>query len=39
MRPEQLAAALDRLDPRDRELLTLSLGRRVPDESLARVCS
>jgi L,D-transpeptidase catalytic domain len=35
--PEQLAAALDRLDPRDRELLTLSLERRVPDESLARV--
>jgi L,D-transpeptidase catalytic domain len=37
IRPEQLTAALDRLDPRDRELLTLSLKRRVPDESLARV--
>jgi L,D-transpeptidase catalytic domain len=35
--PEQLAAALERLDPRDNELLTLSLKRRVPDESLARV--
>jgi hypothetical protein len=35
--PEQLAAALERLDPRDGELLTLSLKRRVPDESLARV--
>jgi L,D-transpeptidase catalytic domain len=37
IRPEQLAAALERLDPRDRELLTLSLKRRVPDETLARV--
>jgi hypothetical protein len=35
--PEQLAAALDRLDPRDRELLALSLRRRVPDEDLARM--
>jgi L,D-transpeptidase catalytic domain len=37
IRPEQLAQALDRLDPRDRELLSLSLHRRVPDDSLARV--
>lgn len=37
IRPEQLAAALERLDPRDSELLTLSLKRRVPDEALARV--
>jgi hypothetical protein len=35
--PEQLASALDRLDPRDRELLALSLRRRVPDEDLARM--
>jgi L,D-transpeptidase catalytic domain len=35
--PEQLAAALERLDPRDRELLALSLRRRVPDEALARM--
>ena len=35
--PEQLAGALARLDPRERELLALSLRRRVPDESLARV--
>jgi hypothetical protein len=35
--PEQLAGALERLDPRDRELLALSLRRRVPDEALARV--
>ena len=34
--PEQLAEALQRLDPRDRELLSLSLHRRVPDEALAR---
>jgi hypothetical protein len=34
---EQLASALDRLDPRDRELLALSLRRRVPDEDLARM--
>jgi hypothetical protein len=35
--PEQLAGALERLDPRDRELLLLSLRRRVPDESLSRL--
>src|SRR6185295_13699684 len=35
--PEQLAGALGRLDPRERELLALSLRRRVPDEALARV--
>jgi hypothetical protein len=35
--PEQLAGALARLDPRERELLALSLRRRVPDEALARV--
>jgi hypothetical protein len=35
--PEQLSGALERLDPRDRELLALSLRRRVPDEALARV--
>ena len=35
--PEQLAEALQRLDPRDRELLSLSLHRRVPDEALARM--
>jgi hypothetical protein len=35
--PEQLASALDRLDPRDRELLALSLRRRVPDEDLAHM--
>ena len=29
--PEQLAGALARLDPRERELLALSLRRRVPD--------
>jgi L,D-transpeptidase catalytic domain len=37
IRPEQLAAGLLRLDPRDRELLSLSLKRRVPDEAVARV--
>jgi hypothetical protein len=37
IRPEQLAAGLMRLDPRDRELLSLSLKRRVPDEAVARV--
>jgi L,D-transpeptidase catalytic domain len=37
IRPDQLAAALERLDARDRELLTLSLKRRVPDDALARV--
>ena len=35
--PEQLAEALQRLDPRERELLALSLRRRVPDDALARV--
>jgi hypothetical protein len=35
--PEQLAGALERLAPRERELLALSLRRRVPDEALARV--
>ena len=35
--PKQLAEALDRLDPRDRELLSLSLRRRVPDDALAEV--
>jgi hypothetical protein len=35
--PEQLAGALERLDPRERELLALSLRRRVPDKALARV--
>ena len=35
--PEQLAGALERLDPKERELLALSLRRRVPDEALARV--
>jgi L,D-transpeptidase catalytic domain len=35
--PQQLAGALERLDPRERELLALSLRRRVPDEALARV--
>jgi L,D-transpeptidase catalytic domain len=35
--PEQLTAALQRLDPRDWEVLDLSLRRRVPDEALARL--
>lgn len=35
--PEQLAESLDRIHPRDRELLSLSLRRRVPDESLGRL--
>ena len=35
--PEQLASALQRLDPRDRELLAHSLRGRVPDEDLARM--
>jgi hypothetical protein len=35
--PEQLAQALDRIHPRDRELLALSLRRRVPDEALAQL--
>ena len=34
---EQLSNALRRLDPRDWEVLDLSLRRRVPDEALARV--
>jgi hypothetical protein len=37
IRPEQLAQALDRIHPRDRELLSLSLRRRVPDDALGRV--
>ena len=37
IRPEQLADALDRIHPRDRELLSLSLRRRVPDEALGRL--
>src|SRR3954466_16354956 len=35
--PEQLIAALERLDPRDLEVLDLSLRRHVPDEALAKV--
>jgi hypothetical protein len=34
---EELAAALGRLDPRDWEVLDLSLRRRVPDEALAKI--
>jgi L,D-transpeptidase-like protein len=34
---EQLSTALKRLDPRDWEVLDLSLRRRVPDEALARI--
>jgi len=34
---QQLAEALAALDPRDREILYLSLCRRVPDEDLAEV--
>ena len=34
---EQLAAALARVDPRDWEVLDLSLRRRVPDDALAEV--
>jgi hypothetical protein len=34
---EQLTAALQKLDPRDWEVLDLSLRRRVPDEALARL--
>jgi hypothetical protein len=34
---EELAAALRRLDPRDWEVLDLSLRRRVPDEALAKI--
>ena len=35
--PEQLAQALDRIDTSDRDLLSLSLRRRVPDDALATV--
>src|SRR4051812_10022902 len=35
--PEQLIAALERLDPRDLEVLDLSLRRHVPDDALANV--
>jgi lipoprotein-anchoring transpeptidase ErfK/SrfK len=34
---EQLVAALERLDPRDLEVLDLSMRRGVPDEALANV--
>jgi L,D-transpeptidase catalytic domain len=34
---EQLVAALERLDPREREVLDLSLRRRVPDDAMAQV--
>jgi L,D-transpeptidase catalytic domain len=34
---DELAAALRRLDPRDWEVLDLSLRRRVPDEALAKM--
>ncbi len=34
---EELVAALRRLDPRDWEVLDLSLRRRVPDEALAKI--
>ena len=34
---EQLADALGRLDPRDREILDYSLHRRVPDEDLGEI--
>ena len=34
---QQLVAALERLDPREREVLDLSLRRRVPDDALAQV--
>lgn len=34
---QQLIAALEGLDPREREVLDLSLRRRVPDEALANV--
>jgi L,D-transpeptidase-like protein len=37
IRSEQLVSALRRLDPRDREVLDLSLRRRVPDEALAKL--
>ena len=35
--PEQLTAALERLDSRDWEVLDLSLRRRVPDEDMAQI--
>jgi L,D-transpeptidase catalytic domain len=35
IQPTRVAAALDRLDPPDREVLELSLRRQVPDEALA----
>jgi L,D-transpeptidase catalytic domain len=35
--PEQLTAALERLDSRDWEVLDLSLRRRVPDEAMAQI--
>ena len=34
---EQLAGALARMNPRDREVLDYSLRRRVPDEDLATI--
>ena len=34
---QQLIAALEGLDPREREVLDLSLRRRVPDDALANV--
>src|ERR687896_20558 len=34
---EQIAGALERLEPHDREVLYLSLRRRVPDEALAKL--
>jgi L,D-transpeptidase catalytic domain len=34
---EQIAGALERLDPKDREVLYLSLRRRVPDDALAKL--
>ena len=37
VRPEQLAAALTRLDARDREVLYLSLHKRVPDDALGQL--
>ena len=36
IRPTLVAAALERLDPSDREVLELSLRRQVPDEALAK---
>ena len=34
---EQIVGALERLEPQDREVLYLSLHRRVPDEALAKL--